>query len=155
MKQGTLQRGKRGFCFERGQILHSQISCNCRANQLLDQTASEHEHKGEEQWAEACLLQLAIDNEIEAETTELGLAMQASLDNIEQLRQQYNDEDIQSIVTAFADSDIGSLLNTCEFLEEMDASVVKSFLEFEKRCVCLLVWKCNRWYTIFSIVFRL
>jgi hypothetical protein len=138
MKQGTLQRENKGFCFGRNSR-HGQVSCTCRANQLLDQTAPEHEHKGEEPWIEACLLQLAIDNEIEAETAELGLAMQASLDNIERLREQYCEDDIQSTVSAFADSDVGLLLKTYEFLEEMDASVVKSFLEFEKRCVCLLV----------------
>ena len=65
--------------------------------------------------------------------------MQASLDNIERLKEQNCEDDIQSIVSAFADSDVGLLLKTYEFLEEMDASVVKSFLEFEKRCVCLLV----------------
>jgi hypothetical protein len=88
------------------------------ARRLLDDTREEYASQGIEAWVEACMVQMAVDNEIDDEARDVREAMRTSLQELEsrpsssQLGQLAGDMGIDGIIEYYkGDSQIASFLS--------------------------------------------
>lgn len=129
----------------------SWIFHHCRAYELLEATQEMHASEGETAWAEACLVQLAVDNEIEAETAEVGRAMKASMEEKEHNKSSetpLEEKDLDAVLCSYDGTSkiAAALLEVCHRqaadLLAIEKKLLIDWLEFEQRCY--------RWYPMSS-----
>lgn len=114
----------------------------------MDSTEEEHSGRGETAWLEGALCLMVHDMEVEAEAKEVGLAMQASMhekEELEKSRPSLADEDMQTILKLHSES--SKIASTLLGLSQtqmpnlaIDTQLLLDWLGFEKRCY--------RWYPL-------
>lgn len=124
----------------------------CRAIELLNATQEEYAESGEAGWVEAAICSLVHDMEVEAEAKEVSLAMQASMqekEDLEKSQPSLEDEEIRIILERYCDKSriAATLLELSQnqmpsMGDVIDNQLVIEWLEFERGCY--------RWYPMSS-----
>ncbi len=119
-----------------------------RASELLDATEDEYSCQGETAWFEAALCSLVHDMEVEAEAKDVGLAMEASLQEKEELEKSQpplSESSLQTVLWEHMEK--SSIANALLAFHEdhnvvIDTKLVMDWLNFEQGCY--------RWYPMAS-----
>lgn len=128
--------------------LNKFSSSSYRASELLDETEHEYRAKGETAWLEAALCSLVHDIEVEAEAKDVGLAMEASLqekEDLEKSRPSLSDSSMKTVLTLYSDkSPIANVLLALHQNHNLiiDTKLLIDWLDFEQGC--------HRWYPMAS-----